>query len=448
MYYKKMLWLLCATVLASQPSYAKEASAQKDHSKLPASMVPRDAKQAQPAEKVTLNQVISIGLRQSPQIKAFAAGVAMAEGENKQAGALINPELGVEVENVAGGGPYKGTDGAEITFGASQTIELGGKVSARKAIAGKGLEIANLEHQAIALDLVRDITIAYASFIEAEENVRIATEQKELAEDVLKSVSKRVGAAAAPLIQKNRAEVERSIASVALDKATREHVTAQKNLSVLLGVESFEAALDTEPFFALKLPITTQAEEILDANPDLLKLNSTLAQAGARLTLEQANAIPDPRINVGIRDFRDTGDQAFILGVSVPLPVMNSNQGNIEKARSDFARAEHINKQKVLDIKALLTSQQQVLENSYVEAETIRTEMLPAAEKAFKLAREGYELGRFPYLEVLDAQRSLFAVKQQYIFALKEYHVSLANVERLAAVHLPKLKNIGEFYAQ
>lgn len=59
--------------------------------------------------------------------------------------------------------------------------------------------------------------------------MRLTTEQKALAEDVLKSVSVRVGAAAAPLIQKNRAEVERSCsATIALDKAQRERDITRK----------------------------------------------------------------------------------------------------------------------------------------------------------------------------------------------------------------------------
>ena len=62
-----------------------------------------------------------------------------------------------------------------------------------------------------------------------------------------------------------------------------------------------------------------------------VKLNSSLEQSKARLELEQANAIPDPRLSVGVRDFRDSGDQAFIVGVSLPIPVFNANRGNIEE---------------------------------------------------------------------------------------------------------------------
>jgi cobalt-zinc-cadmium efflux system outer membrane protein len=52
--------------------------------------------------------------------------------------------------------------------------------------------------------------------------------------------------------------------------------------------------------------------------------------------------------------------------------------------------------------------------------------------------------GRFPYLEVLDAQRSLFGVKQQQIEAIREFHTAKAQVERLTATRLSTLQKSGE----
>jgi len=198
--YKLPVWLLCATMLTSAPAYA-EPDKQTDAS--PPAAVAAPVK----ATGFTLDDAIAKALVQSPRLKAFGSGVAAAKGEQRQAGAWVNPEVGVEAENVAGQGAYKGFDSAEVTVGVTQEITIGGKISARENIAGKGLEIASLDEQAATLDVIRDVTTAYADVVAAEENVRLATEQKELAVDVLKSVSVRVGAAAAPLIQKSRAEL-------------------------------------------------------------------------------------------------------------------------------------------------------------------------------------------------------------------------------------------------
>lgn len=439
--YTLPVWLLCATVLISVPAFAEpETKANPE----PLAVIEAPTKPT----GFTLDDAIAMALEQSPRLKAFNSGVAVAKGEQQQAGVWANPQVGVEAENVAGRGNYRGFDSAEVTYGVTQEFQIGGKISARESIASKGLEIASLDEQAAMLDIIRDVTTTYAEVVAAEENVRLATEQKELADDVLKSVSIRVGAAAAPLIQKSRAEVERSTATIALDKANRTREIARKKLAALMGEDRFVLPLDTTAFYAIAKPESTALEDRLKANPDLVKLGSSLEQSKARLELERANAIPDPLLSVGLRDFRDSGDQAFVVGVSLPIPVFNANRGNIEKARHDVSRTEMDNRQMALNTSAELTQAHERMENAYMQAQTLKAEILPSADKAFRLAREGYGLGRFPYLEVLDAQRSLFGVKQQQIDAIREFHTAKAQVERLTATHLGTIQKTGEDHVE
>lgn len=437
MYQKHILWLLCATILTAQPAFAADkAKASTDKT--------ATSEQKQKASGLTLEVAIAKALEQSPRLQAFGSGVAAAKGEYRQSDAFQNPELSVQAENVAGDGQYKDFASAEVTYGISQELEIGGQRSARRSIAGKGLEIASLEYQAAALDVIRDITAAYADAVAADEAVRLASEQKALAWDVLKSVSARVGAAAAPLIQKSRAEVELSTAAISLDTATRERDIAHKNLATVMGEEQAVITLDSTAFYAVTKPDVVATAEKLSSNPNLQKLNASLEQSRARLELESASAIPNPRFNVGVRDFRDSGNQAFVVGVSLPIPVLNANRGNIAKARSEISRTEQENRSAALTLNSELHRAGQEMESAYLRAETLKKNVLPAASKAFQLAREGYGLGRFPYLEVLDAQRSLFGVKQQHITALKELHTARASVERLTAAHAEKVQNKGE----
>lgn len=440
MKFSSFKWLLCATILSSQPVFAQDAVKPETNDPLPTVA----ATLAPAATGFSLDNAIARALSQSPRLKGFGSGIEAAQGERRQAGAWMNPSVGVEAENVSGTGPYKGTKSAEVTYGVSQQFQLGGKISAREDIADRGLEIASLDQKAAALDIIRDVTIAYADVVAAEENARLAREQKDLANDVLKSVSVRVNAAAAPLMQKSRAEVERASAAIALDKATREGAIARKKLAALMGEERFVQTLDTTAFYRTVKPELAGLEDKLKANPDLVKLESSYEQSKARLELEKANAIPDPLVSVGMRDFRDSKDQAFVVGVSLPIPVLNANRGNIAKARSEVTRTELDNRQFALNTNAELTQARERMENTHLQAETIKAEILPSADKAFKLSREGYNLGRFPYLEVLDAQRSLFAVKQQQIDAIREFHTAKAQVERLTAAHANDLTKMSQ----
>ena len=74
------------------------------------------------------------------------------------------------------------------------------------------------------------------------------------------------------------------------------------------------------------------------------------------------------------------------------------------------------------------------------EARTIAEETLPAAQSAFESVRQGYRQGKFDYLEVLDAQRTLFGVRRQQIQALSRYYRARVQVERLVATPLEELQ--------
>jgi cobalt-zinc-cadmium efflux system outer membrane protein len=56
---------------------------------------------------------------------------------------------------------------------------------------------------------------------------------------------------------------------------------------------------------------------------------------------------------------------------------------------------------------------------------------LPGAQSAFDAATRGFELGKFSFLEVLDAQRTLFQAKSQYLRTLSVAHQSAAEIERI-----------------
>lgn len=387
---------------------------------------------------LTLDGAIRHALTHSPRLKASQASVAASRGGRRQAGVLPNPAVGYGKQNFNASGGYKVVSPGQSVYEVSQLIEVGGKRSARIDIADKGVQIAGLERQATTLDLIRDVTIAFAEAVAAEENVRLAAEQKALAEDVLHSVSVRVDAAASPLIQKRRAEVERASASVALDNAKREREISFVALAALLDEDDPSFKLDTKAFFALPGKTVSADPERLKANPDLAKLGTALEQSRARLDLERANAVPDPTLSAGLVRIPSANGNALMVGVALPIPVLNANRGNIEKARSEVTQTEEGNRYAARSLSADLARAEQQMRSAHALAKTLSAEILPGAQKAFALAREGYGLGRFAYIEVLDAQRSLFGARQQYVAALKAYHTARAVTERLTATHLPK----------
>lgn len=77
-----------------------------------------------------------------------------------------------------------------------------------------------------------------------------------------------------------------------------------------------------------------------------------------------------------------------------------------------------------------------VLAAAHDEIITLRDAVLPGSQQAFEAVSEGYRLGRFGYLDVLESQRTLIAAGSQFLRALADYHKAVADVERLMGAPL------------
>jgi len=111
--------------------------------------------------------------------------------------------------------------------------------------------------------------------------------------------------------------------------------------------------------------------------------------------------------------------------------MFDRNQGGIEEARHNLRKVGEEKRVSDVRIKTELNNAYQVLSVSYLEAMTLKKDVLPAAQLVFDGLSEGYRQGKFRYLDVLDAQRTLFDAQAKYIEALANYHEGSVEVERL-----------------
>jgi cobalt-zinc-cadmium efflux system outer membrane protein len=95
-----------------------------------------------------------------------------------------------------------------------------------------------------------------------------------------------------------------------------------------------------------------------------------------------------------------------------------------EKARDDLAAAE-------LQLGADVAQATERLRSARATAQTLQRDALPGAEAAYKAAARGFELGKFSFLEALDAQRTLFQVRNQHLLAVADAHRAAAELDRL-----------------
>lgn len=395
-------------------------------------------------ESVSLNESIRQALAYSPKLKAKLENIGGSRGERLQSALIPNPEILFEAENILGSGSANGLRGGELTLGVAQPLELGGKREARINAADRQLDLASLEFAAASLDIIREATIAWAEAAAAFEELQLAEKQSELATEILSSVSRRVDAAAENSIQKSKAEVALASSKIALAKAERNKSASIKALTGLWGGAPASFSFDTSDFFNVERPEFSEIENTALSNPDLKIIEAEVGIAKASLNKERTLAIPDITLQAGVRDSRDSKEQSFLAGVSIPFPVFNRNQGSILKAGHEVTKAEHEKAaaMNVLDLSLIKAKNAQ--EIAYSEISSLEKNILPSAEKAFTQARKAYRAGRFSYLEVLDAQRTLSEVQLQRINALKDYHAAKADIDRLTGKYINLVNLAGE----
>jgi outer membrane protein, heavy metal efflux system len=223
-----------------------------------------------------------------------------------------------------------------------------------------------------------------------------------------------------------------STSRIALERTQRELDAARARLVVTWGgrtpaFDSVEGAL--EPIAAI--PSAARLAERIAQNPDIARWATEMAQRQAALDLAGAQRIPDPTIQGGFRRLRETGDNAMVMQFSIPLPVFNRNQGGFLEARYRLAKVEEERRTAEVQVRGALAEAYGALASAFVEATRLQNEVLPGAQQAFDAVSEGYRQGKFGFLEVLDAQRTLFESRGRYLEALAAYHRAVAEVERL-----------------
>ena len=372
-------------------------------------------------------------LLQNPELSATAFEVRTAEARTLQAGLLPNPELELELENFGGTGEVRGVDASESTFQLSQLIELGGKRARRLRAAGLERDLAGWDYEAKRLEVLTEATKAFVDVLAAQERLALTEDIVRLSEQVLNAALERIKAGKVPPVEATKARVEAANARLQVEHARSTLEAARKRLSAFWGSTRpvFEEAHGRLESGVTPVPPPEVLATRLAQNPDLARWAIQMEARQAALGVEQGKRIPDVTVSGGVRYFNDTDDTGFVVKLSLPLVLFDYNQGGVREARYRLSQAEEERRATEVRVSAALAEAYQSLITAYRDVTGIQRDVLPAAEEAFQVATEGYRQGKFGFLDVLDAQRTLFETKGQYLDALSAYHKAVAEAERL-----------------
>lgn len=379
------------------------------------------------AEPVTLSDALTRGQEISPRVAKARAERKAAEARAIQAGVRPNPEVSVEVENFSGTGPYRAFRSTETTVSVAQPFELGGKRRARKDVAAAERDYAQIALRRAEADLAYDIVVAHAELRASEDRADLARKVLARAVELARIAETLVDVGRDPPLTKLRADALLAEAKAEELRATSELLTARQRLAQLIGSDDGELSASVQD---MPMPPT------LPANAQSLDERLAAAErdaASARVRLAQAEGVPDITASGGVRSFRESKDTAFLVSVSIPLPVFNRNRGNIYAAVAEGEAAEAQLAQTRLDTRFSRREAELLLAAANERLTALSGAGLLQANEAARVAEIGYQQGKFTLIELIDAQEALTSANLKLIEAQLDRARAIAALGRATA---------------
>lgn len=367
--------------------------------------------------------------REAPRQVELDAEVDRAEGLALQARARPNPTVSVMTENVAGQTPYRGFDRSENTLQVNQAVEIGGKRASRIAAGQAGVAAANARTREARLAYAYDLALAYGAAEIADRRIELAEEEVDEASGDMRAVQALVQAGKEARLRGLQVETEVNALRSLVDAAKAGRVGAYARLGALAGEETGFTSLAEPLLPRFDAKVSYGPIDPLQTAP-YLSTQAEREAARQRVSAARRQANPDVTVSLGVRRLEIDKANAFIAGLSVPLPLFDRNRGNVNAAEADLRAAEARNAGMLLNVKAEIAASLAL--NQAADARVAAADRtLETAEEAYRLARIAYEAGKSPLLELLAARHEVGVARGTILDAASARLEARARLARL-----------------
>lgn len=377
------------------------------------------------AQTLTLDAALQTAFANNPDLAAAQWEIDIAQGGRQQAGLIPNPVASWDAEDTR-------RNSRITSIKLSQTLELGGKRGARIELATRAQDAAALTLEQRRNLLRAEVIESYYGALRAQERLDLAQRSMTLAERGLVVANGRVSAGKSSPVEATRAQVQLSEIRLELNRARIGLSDAYRRLAASTGsaATDFEAVA-TQNTSAPALPASAQLLARLEQTAELRLAELNIVQNEASVGLEKAQRIPDLDVSIGSQYDASVRERVNLLGVSMPIPLFNRNQGNILAASRRTDQARDLRNATELRLRTETRQALDLWQTANTEVRAFNQQILPAAQSAVDSATRGFEMGKFNFLDVLDAQRTLIAARTQYLTATAQATDAWVRIERI-----------------
>ncbi len=393
--------------------------------------------QARAQMNLSFSDAIARALRANPLIAAAASRVEAAQGIQEQVGLLPNPRFIYQSENTRigwGGQPFNYWNDTDDYFYVEQPIEIAGKRRKRIAYGAAGVEVSRMALALLRRHIAARASLAYWNALVTARIRDLLQEDEGTFQKIVQYHRDRVREGAMAEADLIRVEVARDRLEVQVQNARIEADRARVALLRELAMDPRTDIALTEPLDRIVEVTPIDPEAALERRPEVMLAERSVAQARANLTLQQANAFPDPSLVLGYK--RWSGFDTMLFGLQVDLPVFNRNQGRAMAASADLNAAKSNLAAVRLQVRAEIESAIEDYETRRRLVMEVPHEMLKRALETSRIARGAYVEGGADLLRLLDGERTRIDTEVLYNRTLGQYRESVSAL-RLALGMMP-----------
>jgi cobalt-zinc-cadmium efflux system outer membrane protein len=399
------------------------------------------------AAGMTLPQAVDIAVQSNKDLQAARYAVEQARARLLQAGLPPNPRLDIAARNDLLFG-NKGEYTASV--GISQQFPVAGRIARQKEVARVDVALALAEIRQAELKLAGDVTSGFYRVLALNRQIEVRERLIDADQKLVLGTRNRFKAAEVSELDVNAAQLEVQRLTQERALLLSQRMTQLAQLNQLLGRSATQAIEldDTLPSNEALPSLTDQQRQALAVRPDLrfALLNADRAQADQALA--RAQRWEDWTVGVGLEQGRlviDGGppqatSRALGISLSIPLPLLNKNQGRIAEAAAAGNQAD-------ARIEALKLSISNEVASAYAEAQRLQQavsayqgSMLALSARNVRLAQQGYNQGLISIVEVVQAQRQQGELNMAYLNTLDQYLQSLARLRIATGEYVRSVK--------
>jgi cobalt-zinc-cadmium efflux system outer membrane protein len=369
-------------------------------------------------QNLTLAQALEMAESLQPQIAEAKAMVEAAEGRARQAGAFPNPEAIVGAQQL----PLNGNQPNEREYvaGVGQTIPLSRRLGkARQAelldreVRARGLEVKRR-------DIRKGVHSAFATALYQEKAWQAQSEIQQNAEKAVAMTLARVQAGDA--VKEDLARVEMELARTKVELQRAESLHEQSLIALVsaigdatLSVKSLAGTLEA----AFEIPTLESLVANLASQPETALADADIRARAARVDVATAERVPDVKVELLYHRLEASSADTLDVGLSIPLPLFNRNQGKLREARAEVAAAEARARMTQNELSRKLRESYLQLTSALNSSRTLKTEILGKADTVLKTAEVRYAAGDISLAEILPVRRDWAAVQLSYLESLR-----------------------------